>query len=65
MPSPDGGDDFVGIGLPDERAGLLVMFLDEAVDRGLKVDDRVKDAVFQSPPGELGEETLDRVEPRA
>ena len=31
MPPPDGGDDFVGIGLPDERAWLLVMLLDEAV----------------------------------
>ena len=65
MPPPDGGDDFVGIGLPDERAWLLVMLLDEAVDRGLKVDDRMEDTVFQSPPGELGEEALDGIEPRA
>ena len=31
MPSPDGGDDSVAIGLPDERAWFLVMLLDEAV----------------------------------
>ena len=38
---------------------------DEAVDGGLEVDDRTEDAPFQTPPGELGEEGLDGVEPRA
>lgn len=37
---------------------------DEAVDGGLEVDDRTEDAPFQTPPGELGEEGLDGVEPR-
>ena len=40
------------------------MLGDEAVDGGLEVDDRVEDAALQAALGELGEETLDRVEPR-
>ena len=63
MPAPDGGDDFVGISSPDERAWLLIMLVDEAVDGGLKVDDGVEDAVFQAPSGQLCEEALDGVEP--
>jgi hypothetical protein len=34
-----GGDDFVRIGGPDEGLWLPVMIDDEAVDRGLKIDD--------------------------
>ena len=65
MPSPDGGNDLLGVGAPDEGSGLLVMLLDEPIDSGLKVDDGVEDAVFQATTGQLGEEALDRVEPRA
>ena len=43
----------VGVGLPDERLGVIVVGLDEAVDRGLQVDQRVEDAAFEAPPGEL------------
>ena len=32
---------------------------------GLEVDERVKRSPLQAPPGELGKEALDRVEPRA
>jgi hypothetical protein len=44
MPSFDGGDDFVGIGVPFEGLWHLVCLGDEAVDRGLEIDDRSKDA---------------------
>jgi hypothetical protein len=35
VPAPHSGDNFVWIGLPDEGARVLVMFLDEANDGGL------------------------------
>ena len=63
MPAPHSGYNFVRIGLPDEGSGLLVMFLDKAVDGGLQIDDGMKDAVFQPPPCELGEKALDGIEP--
>ena len=65
MPTFDGGDDFVGVGGPDERFGLLVVFGEEAVDGGLEVDDRVKDAALEATLRQFGEEALDGVEPRA
>lgn len=40
------------------------MFLDEAVDGGLEIDDRMEDAVLQASAGQFGEKPLDRVEPR-
>lgn len=46
MPSPDGGDDGVGVGGPGEGLGLDVVLAHEAVDGGLKVDDGVKDATL-------------------
>ncbi len=63
MPTPDGSDDLVGVGLPDERPRVLIMLFDEAIDGGLEIDDGVEHAVFQASPGELGEEALDGVEP--
>ena len=65
VPSSDGGDDFVGIGGPDEGLGIGVGLVEEAVDGGLEVDDRAEDAAFQAPLGQLGEEALDGIEPRA
>ena len=44
----------VGAGLPDEGAGLLVVLLCEAVDGILEIDNRVEEAVLQSPPGWRG-----------
>ena len=64
-PAVDGGDDFVGIGGPDERLGVVVGLIDVAVDGGLEVDDGSKDAALQSALGEGGEEGLDRVQPGA
>lgn len=40
------------------------MLGDEAIDGGPEVYDRVEDAPFQAVLGELGEEALDRIEPR-
>ena len=65
MPAPDGGDDPVGIGGPNERPRIGILLGDEAVDGGLEVDQRVECAALEAPPGELGEEALDGVEPRA
>ena len=64
MPTPDCGDDFIGISAPDEGSRLLIMLLDEAVDGGLEINDGVEDAVFQAATGQFGEEPLDRVQPR-
>jgi hypothetical protein len=43
-PTPDGGDDFVGIGGPGEGLGLLIVLIEEAIDRGLQVGDGAEDA---------------------
>lgn len=63
MPAPDSGDDVVGVGFPDEGTRILVVLLDEAVDGCLQVDNGMEYAVFQPPPGELGKEALDGIEP--
>ena len=63
MPSPDGGDNSVGIGGPGEGFGHLVGVLNEAVDGDLEIDDRAEDAALQSSPGELGEEAFHGVKP--
>ena len=65
VPAPDCGDDFVGVGGPCEGLGLDVMIVEESVNGGLEISDGSKDAALQSAPGELGEEPLDGVEPRA
>lgn len=38
---------------------------DEAVDGGLEINQRMEDAALEPPPGELDEEALDGIEPRA
>src|SRR5437867_9083015 len=63
MPAFDGGDDFVGIGGPYEGIGLGIGLCDESVDGGLEVEDGAEDASLEAPPGELGEEAFDGVEP--
>jgi len=65
VPASSGGDDFVGIGGPDEGLWLSVMIGDEAVDGGLEVDDGAEDAALEATPAELGEEALDGIEPGA
>ena len=64
VPTFDGGDDFVGIGGPHEGFGVIVGFLQEAVDGGLEIDNRAEDAAFEAAVGQLSEEALDRIEPR-
>ena len=41
----------------------MIVLFEEAVDRGLQVDDGAKHAAFQPPLGEDGEEAFDGVEP--
>ena len=62
-PSISGGNDRIWIGAPDERFWGLVVLFDEAVDRGLQVDNGAKDAIFEPASGELGEEAFDGVQP--
>ena len=52
MPAPDGGDDLIWVGGPDEGFGLGVVSLEIAVDRDLKIDDRPEHTALQSPFGE-------------
>ena len=63
MPSAYGGDNFIGVGGPDEGFRLHIVLFQEAVDRSLQIEDRVEYAPFQSPFGERGEEPLDGVQP--
>ena len=63
LPSFHSGEDPVGIGGPDEGLGIIVGFLDEAVDGGLEIDDRPEDAASEASSGELGEEAFDSIEP--
>ena len=65
MPTSDSGDDLVGVLGPDEGSRVLIGFLDEAVDGGLKVGDGVEDPVFEASSSELGEVSLHSVEPGA
>ena len=63
IPTFDGSDDFIGIGGPHEGFGVIVGFLQEAVDGGLEIDNRAEDPAFEAAFGQLGEEALDRIEP--
>ena len=38
--TPDGGDDLIGIGGPDERLGAVVGFGEEVLNGGLEIDER-------------------------
>ena len=60
----DRSDDLVGIGGPDEGFGIGIGFLQEAVDGGLEIGDAFEDGAFEPTPCQLGEEALDRIEPR-
>jgi hypothetical protein len=63
VPSLDGGDDFVGVGGPREWL-IGVGLSDEAVDGRLEIDG-AEDTTFRSTSAELGEKSLDSVEPGA
>ena len=63
LPALDSSEDAVRVCGPDEGFGIVIVLLDIAVDGGLKVDDGEKDAAFEAPFCECGEEGLDGVEP--
>jgi hypothetical protein len=46
VPSVDGGDDFVGIGSPDEWLGIMIGLGNESVDGGLELDERSEDTAL-------------------
>jgi hypothetical protein len=56
MPTLGGGDDGFGVGVPGERSGLVVVVLDETVDRLLQGDDRMEHAAVKPTAGAVGEE---------
>ena len=63
MPASDGGDDLVGVLGPDEGFGLLIVLVEEPVDRRLQVGDGAKDTALEPAFGEERKEPLDGVEP--
>ncbi len=63
IPAVNGSDNLVGIGGPDESLGLFIVFFDEAVDCGLKIDNRVQHAMSETSFRELREEALSSIEP--
>lgn len=50
VPTEGGCNDLVWVSLPYEWSRVLVMFLDEAIDGRLQIDDRMEHAVFQASP---------------
>jgi hypothetical protein len=63
-PTVSGGDDIVGVCSPDEGFCVVdIVFGDEAVDGGLQVDQTPEYAMLEPPPGQLGEEAFDGVQP--
>ena len=65
MPTPDGGDDFIWISRPREGLGTGVRLGNVPVDGRLKVNHRMEDAALEPLAGQLSEEALNRIEPRA
>ena len=63
VPAFDGSDDFIRIGSPDEWLWTFDVLGKEAVDGGLKVDERVEDAASEAAVGQPGKETFDGIEP--
>src|SRR6266702_4497447 len=59
------GDDFVWVCDPGEGFWIVIGLGDEAVNGCLEIDNGSEYPAFESALGEFGEETLDRVEPRA
>jgi len=63
VPSPDSGNDFVGVCGPSEGFGVIVCLRDEAVDCDLEIDDGSEHAALEASARGLGEEAFDGVEP--
>jgi hypothetical protein len=64
VPSFDGSDDFGWVCSPCEGLWIIVGFIEEAVDGGPEFLDGSKDAAFETPFGEFGEEAFNGIEPR-
>jgi len=62
-PSGACGDDLGGVCPPDEGFRVFVVLDDEPVDGRLQVGDGAEDAMLEAPAGELGEESLDGIQP--
>jgi hypothetical protein len=60
VPTPDSGNDFVGVCGPSEGFGVVVCIRDETVDCDLEIDDGSEHAALEAPSGELGEEAFAR-----
>ena len=63
VPTACGRDDAIGVGRPDEGLRAAIVLGEEAIDRGLEVDERTEDAAFEAAAREPGEKALDGVEP--
>jgi len=61
LPTLDALDDPIWIGCPGEGLRIIIVFLDEAVDSGLKLDEGSEYAAFQPPPREFCEEAFDGI----
>jgi len=48
VPTVSSGEDVFGVGGPDKRFWVLIVVVEVAVDRGLEVDQRAKDAAFET-----------------
>jgi hypothetical protein len=65
VPSAHSGDDFVGVGGPDEGLGLLIVLVEEPVDRGLKVCDGSEHTALEPSVGQDGKEAFYGIQPRS
>ena len=63
FPAFDSGEDAARIGGPDKGFCIAIGFGNEAVDGFLQFIDGTEDAALKAPACELGEETLDGIEP--
>jgi hypothetical protein len=54
-----GGDDFILTGFPDKSLGIVgIVFLDEAVDCSLQIDQQMEHTVLAPVTRQFGEEDL-------
>lgn len=59
LPAPDSRHEFIQIGGPDKWLWPFVVFVKEAVDGSLKVDEQAQDDALQAAVGPSDEEPLD------
>lgn len=63
-PSVSSGNDCVWIRSPNERlCTVRIVFSDKAIDGGLQIDQRMKDAVLQAAACQFGEEAFHSIQP--